>query len=269
MRRIRTAALLAAFCVIGPVQAGGQCTREISVPLSASGASVITDGSKVSGIYPDLMRSLSTKTGCQFAFTVVPRARQVALFKSGLADVLVPASRTPTRDQIGTFVPMINHRAMIISIASNRAPITSAQDLLDRHELRVAVVRGFDYGDNYNQLIAELGKQGRLFIEVDVVAVARLLHAGSADITIMGPAVMAGAIRREPRVRGMQARLRHEPIPELPWQYSGAYISNALKPEDQNALREMLEKAGKSNQVMDGYLRYFRADVLNDSVRPR
>lgn len=265
----RWLALLAACGVAASAGATSHCSRDIAVPVSATGASVIVDGEHVKGIYPDLMRSLGAKSGCKFVFTVVPRARQVALFKAGQADILVPASRTPGRDQLGTFVPMIGHRAMLISMASSRAPITSAQDLLERRDLRVAVVRGFDYGEPYMALINELGKQGRLFVEVDVVAVARLLHAGSADLTIMGPTLMDGAIRREPRVQGMRDKLRMEPIPELPWHYSGAYISNTLKPEDQAVLREMLEKAGKSNQIMDGYLRYFRPDVLTDSVRPR
>jgi polar amino acid transport system substrate-binding protein len=267
MRRLL--ALLAAVGIAGGAAASGQCSRDIAVPVSATGASVIIEGEHVKGIYPDLMRSLTTRSGCNFVFTVVPRARQVAMFKAGQADILVPASRTPARDQVGTFVPMIGHRAMLISVNSNRAPIASAQELLDRRELRVAVVRGFDYGEPYTALINELGKQGRLFIEVDIVAVARLLNAGSADITIMGPTLMAGAIRREPRVQGLQDKLRTEAIPELPWHYSGAYISHSLKPEDQALLREMLEKAGKSNQVMDGYLRYFRPEVLTDSVRPR
>jgi polar amino acid transport system substrate-binding protein len=191
------------------------------------------------------------------------------MFKTGMADVLVPASRTAARDQLGTFIPMINHRAMLISVNNGRAPITSAQDLLARKDLRVAVVRGFDYGEGYSALVDELQKQGRLFVEVDVIAVARLLHAGSADVTIMGSTLMAGAIRRDTRVHSLQDKLKTEAIPELPWQLSGAYISNALKPEDQAILREALDKAGKSNQVMEGYLHYFRADVLNDSVRPR
>jgi polar amino acid transport system substrate-binding protein len=262
------AVLAASLAASGAAMAGG-CSRDIAVPVSASGASVIVDNGQAKGIYPDLLRSVASKTGCNFVFSAVPRARQVAMFKGGLADILVPASRTAARDQLGTFIPMIHHRAMLVSVAGNRAPITSAQELLDRRELRVAVVRGFDYGEAYTALINELNKQGRLFVEVDVVAVARLLHAGSADITIMGPTLMAGAIRREPRVHGIQEKLRAEAIPELPWNYSGAYISNALKPEDQAVLREALEKIGKSNQVMEGYLRYFRADVLNDSVRPR
>jgi polar amino acid transport system substrate-binding protein len=269
MKRRHLLILLAALGAATGAGATGQCSRDIAVPVSANGASVIVEGEHVKGIYPDVMRSLTAKTGCNFVFTVVPRARQVAMFKAGQADILVPASRTPARDQLGTFVPMIGHRAMLISVAGSRAPIASAQELLERRELRVAVVRGFDYGEPYTVLINELGKQGRLFVEVDIIAVARLLHAGSADVTIMGPTLLAGAIRRDPRVNSLQDKLRTEPIPELPWHYSGAYISHALKPEDQAALREMLEKAGKSNQVMEGYLRYFRPDVLSDSVRPR
>lgn len=260
--------LLAIAALIAPVAWAG-CTRDIAVPVSASGASVIIEGEQIHGVYPDLLRSIGAKAGCNFVFTVVPRARQVAMFGAGAADILVPASRTSARDQLGTFVPMINHRAMLISVHTGRAPITSAAELLARRELRVAVVRGFDYGEHYTALIDELQKQGRLFIEVDVVAIARLLHAGSADVTIMGPTLMAGAIRREPRVHGLQEKLKVETIPELPWSWSGAYISHALKPDDQALLREQLEKAGKSGQVLDGYLRYFRPEVLNDSVRPR
>jgi polar amino acid transport system substrate-binding protein len=249
--------------------AAATCSRDIAAPVSANGASVIVDGANVKGIYPDLLRQIGPKAGCHFVFTVVPRARQVALFKAGAADLLVPASRTPARDQLGTFIPMINHRAMLISLNNGRAPITSAQDLLARKDLRVAVVRGFDYGEPYTALIDELNKQGRLFVEVDVIAIARLLHAGSADVTIMGPTLMAGAIRRDQRVHNLQEKLKFEAIPELPWHQSGAYISNSLKPEDQAVIREALEKAGKSNQIMEGYLHYFRPEILNDSVRPR
>ena len=162
MKPSHLVAALATACAMGAMGAalaGGQCSREISVPVSASGASVIVDNGHVGGIYPDLMRALGAKTGCQFAFSVVPRARQVALFKAGLADVLLPASRTPARDKIGTFVPMISHRAMLISLAGSRTPITSAQDLLERRELSVAVVRGFDDGEHYTALLDELDKQ--------------------------------------------------------------------------------------------------------------
>ncbi len=262
---------IATLLAAGVMRAGAaaECSHDIAVPVSASGASVQVEGTHIGGIYPDLLRSMGARNGCNFVFTLVPRARQVAMFKDGKAELLVPASRTPARDLLGTFVPMIGHRAMLISVAGQRAPITSAKNLLERRDLRVAVVRGFDYGEQYTALVNELAKQGRLFTEVDVVAVARLLNAGSADVTIMGPTLMAGAIRRDQRVNGMQEKLRMEAIPELPWHESGAYVSHALKPEDQRVLVDMLEKIGRSNQVMEGYRRYFHSDVLNDSVRPR
>lgn len=266
MKRRAIAALLAA----GLAQAwAGDCSRDIAVPVSSSGASVQVEGTRVGGIYPDLLRGAGGRNGCNFVFSVVPRARQVAMYKAGKADLLVPASRTPSRDLAGTFVPMIGHRAMLISVAGQLAPIPGAKQLLERRELRVAVVRGFDYGEEYTALVNELAKQGRLFTEVDVVAVARLLHAGSADLTIMGPTLMAGAIRRDQRVNGLQDRLRMEAIPELPWQDSGAYVSHALPPADQRVLIDMLDKLGRSNQVLEGYRRHFRADVLAESVRPR
>jgi polar amino acid transport system substrate-binding protein len=265
------AALMAgALSALAAPLAAARCSRDIVVPFSPNSGRVFAEGNEVRGIYPDLLRSVGPKAGCQFVISLVPRARQVAMFENGTADLLLPASRTAARDKQGIFVPMLNNRAMIISTNSNRPPITSAKDLLDRRDLRVAVVRGFDYGEQYMQLVRELGKQGRVFSEVDANAVARLLQAGSADVTIMGPTVLAAAIEREPRVAGLQERLRLEAIPELSWKYSGAYISRrSLSAEDQAALRELLDKMAKSGAVMEGYQRAFSPELLNEAVRGR
>lgn len=268
-RRLPTTAMAALFPALLSLDAAAGCSRAIAVPVAASGSGVVVEGNQIKGIFPDLLREMSRKTGCKFVFNVVPRARLVALYRIGQADILLPATRTPERDKLGTFVPMVYNRPMLISIAGNRAPIASGQELLARRELRVAVVRGFDYGEEYTALVNELGKQGRLFSEVDTTAVARLLHAGAVHLTILGPTLIAGAIRGEPRVQGMAEKLRVEAIPELPWKYSGAYISHAVGKEDQRTLHDALEKMAKSNQVMDAYLRYFSADLLNGNVRAR
>jgi polar amino acid transport system substrate-binding protein len=266
----RILTLAAALALGASAHAGTPgCSRDILVPVSASGSSVLVEDGEIKGIYPDLLRSVSRMTGCKFVFTLVPRARQVAMYKLGQVDILLPASRTPERDLHGAFVAMIYNRPMLISVASERAPITSARQLLERRDLRVAVVRGYDYGEEYSALIDALGKQGRLFTEVNATAVARLLQAGSADLTIMGPTLMVGAIRRDARVQGLQDKLRTEAIPELPWRHGGAYLSRTLNKQDHTTLREALDKISASPEVMDTYLRYFRADALNDSVRPR
>lgn len=258
------------FCSVSVfgAQALAACSRAINVPLAATGRSVMINGEKIDGIYPDILRNL-TET-CKFNLTAVPRARMELMFETGRADLLIPASRTPKRDEHGTFIPMIYNRATLISIDSNRPVITSTQDLLDKKDLKVVLVRGFDYGPAYQDLIRQLNKQGRLFFDADPLSVARLLKAGIADVTIMAPSILAGAMMDDARVQDMLDKLRVEPIPELPWGDSGAYISNrSLNKEDKAALKDLLEQVAKSGTVWRGFMRHYPASVLLESIRPR
>ncbi|MRV76837.1 transporter substrate-binding domain-containing protein [Duganella sp. FT92W] len=274
MRRVVSAAMLAALLSghAAAQQAQGSCSRDIQVPVALIGMSTTQlENGSVGGIYPEALQHAVQKAGCKFVYSVVPRARLEVLFEMGKADVLIPASRTPARDKIGIFVPMISHRATLLSLAGGtRAPLTSAQDLLDRKELRVAVVRGYDFGEQYQWLVRELARQGRLYQEVDTVAIARLMQAGAIDVTIMGPTTFHGAVQRDPRVAGLADRLRVEAIPELPWNWSGAYVSRqSLSQEDQAAVRDLIERVAKSPAILEGFQRTYRADLLAESVRPR
>ena len=103
-----------------PSLAGAQCSRDIQVPISAIGASVVVNGASIGGIYPDLLRSLGAKLGCNFIFTAVPRARLEAMFEAGKADLLIPASSTLRRDQHGLFIPMLGSRPLLISLQGAR-----------------------------------------------------------------------------------------------------------------------------------------------------
>ncbi len=231
---------------------------------------MVVNGTSVSGIYPELLRNIGAKIGCNFVFSVVPRARLEAMFESGKADLLIPTISTARRDQQGLFVPLLGHRPMLLSVQSNRHPITSVQELIERRDIRVALVRGYDYGETYQALARELLKQGRLFYEVDTLSVARLMQGGFVDATIMGPTMLAGTAQHDARVQGLVDKLRVEALPELPWGASGAYISKkSLKPEDQAQLRELLEKMAKSGALMESFQRHHRPEFLTSSLRPR
>ena len=250
--------------------AGAGCARPFTVPLAPIGISVIVSADKVSGIYPSLLDTVSARTGCPFTLSVVPRARLEALFETGKADILMPATGTPRRDRYGVFVPMLATRATLISIDSPRAPVRSMQELLARRELRVALVRGNDYGDTYQTLVTQLIAQGRAFMEVDPLRVARLLRSGLADITIMTPTSFAAVLKEDARVRDMLPRLRLEPLEELPWHESGVYISRTSVTEAERAmLVSQLRAAYKSNAVWEQYQRYYPPEVIAISARPR
>lgn len=262
-------ALIVAMAALTALGAHAECSRVINVPMSATGLSVVVSGDAVSGIYPDLLRVMSDKEKCTFAMAAVPRARLEMLFESGRADVLIPASKTPKRDALGTFVALIQNRALLLSIQSKRPAIKTVQELLDQTNLKVALVRGFDYGQPYQDLLTALGQQGRLILEVDALSVARLLKAGTADVTIMAPTILAGAVQGDERVRDLVDTLRIEPLDELPWGTSGVYLSNtSLSPPDKATLLEAMGRAAKSGDVWRSFQRYYSPDVLKSSIRP-
>lgn len=268
-RLLRTLTWSLVFGWLGMPAAHAKCSRAIQVPVAPIGQSVVIEGDTVSGIYPELLRSLTDKEGCSFTFSEVPRARLELLFETGRADLLIPASKTPRRDASGTFVALVQNRPTLLSLQSNRPTIKSLRELQDHSTLKVALVRGFDYGPAYQELVKALEKQGRLILDVDALSVARLLKAGTAQITIMAPTILAGAVQDDERLRDLSERLRIEPVEELPWGYSGVYISNtALLPQDRLALQDALERAARSGDVWKAFLRYYNPGILKGSIRP-
>lgn len=261
--------LLVALAFVLPLGVHANCSRAITVPMASTGLSVVINGEAVTGIYPDLLRAISEKEGCSFAIAAVPRARLEVLFETGRADVLMPATKTPKRDAMGIFVPMIQNRAVLLSIQSKRPAIGSVRELLAQPGLKVVLVRGFDYGEAYQELVAALAQQGRLILEVDALSVARLLKAGSADVTFMAPTILAGAVQGDARVQDIVESLRMEPLEEFPWGTSGVYISNkSLIPADKAAVLGVMEHAARSGDVWKSFQRYYSPAVLKAGIRP-
>lgn len=252
-----------------PALAWAQCSRALKVPVAPIGLSVTVEGEVVGGVYPDLLRGLGE--GCRFEFSVVPRARLELMFEGGQADLLVPASRTARRDELGQFVPLVRSRPALVSFseAKERQPVRSLDELLRRRELRVVLVRGFDYGEAYQGLQRELGAQGRLISAVDALEAARMLSLGMADLTVMSPSIVAGAMHNDARYKPLLAKLRVEPMDELPWGDAGVYLAKNLPAADRQLLRELLERSVRSGEAWKAFQRYYPANILADGLKPR
>ncbi|MDI4633624.1 hypothetical protein J7U46_11240 [Pelomonas sp. V22] len=252
-----------------PMLAWGQCSRVLKVPVAPIGLSVTVEGDVVGGVYPDLLRGLGE--GCRFEFSTVPRARLELMFESGQADLLVPASRTARRDELGLFVPLVRSRPALVSFseAKDRPPVRSLDELLRRRELRVVLVRGFDYGEAYQVMQRELGAQGRLMLAVDALEAARMLNLGMGDLTVMAPSIVAGAMHNDARYKPLLAKLRVEPMNELPWGDAGVYLSKSLPAPDRQLLRELLERSVRSGDVWKTFQRYYPANILADGLKQR
>ncbi|XHS76748.1 substrate-binding periplasmic protein [Burkholderiaceae bacterium UC74_6] len=253
---------------VDAVAAQPVCSRALQVPVAALGLSITVRGSEVDGIYPRLLRALAE--GCSIEYAVVPRARQQVMFELGKADLLLPASRTPERDSYAIFVPMVANRAVLISANPARAPIRNLAELLDRRDLTVVVVRGFDFGPTYQQIVDTLSAQGRLRQATDVQSVARMLEQGMADATLMSSSTLLGATLGETRYANLIAQLRYEALPELPWGESGIYVStvSGLSAAERRYIVDKLEAIARSGQVWREFERRYPPGSISASIRP-
>ena len=262
-------AILAVGMVLA-FRAHGDCSRPINVPLSATGKSVMVERGNLSGVYPELFKTLGARSGCVFTLSAVPRSRQELLFRAGQIDVLAPASRSPERDKSGYFVPLIQIRAELISNQKTVGDVHSVAQLLNSSKLRLGVVRGFDYGNTYQRMLAELDRQGRLVVDVDAVAIAMLMKAGLVDATVMSPSIFAGSVETDARVADLFPHLHYQALDDMPWSESGLYLSKtSLSASDAQALKELFEHSLTSASVWAAYAKAYSPEILRESFRPR
>ncbi|MBC3933752.1 hypothetical protein H8K47_00135 [Undibacterium sp. CY7W] len=259
---------LATMVFAAGVQAA-ECSRNMQVPMAASGLSVVANGDLISGVYPEMLNQLSLKNKCHFELSIVPRARQEALFEAGQSDLLIPAVRTQKRDQSGTFIPLIQNRPMLISLRHSGAALSRLTEIFLVKDAKVVLVRGFDYGPAYQAFARKLEAQGKLMFEADVFSVARTLKSGAARYTIMEPSVIAGAIEADMRLSELHDQLNFEAVPELPWSENGVYLSKkTLSKTDAQTLGQLFEQVQQQQLVWKGLQRYYRKEVIADSIRP-
>lgn len=245
----RLLALLAGMALWAS-HAQATCQRPLNVPVTAMGHAVTVKGDAVKGVYPTLLADVAARTGCRFRFENVPRARVQRLFDAGEADLLLPANRTPERDAKADFVPLVRLRPALISLSYRQEVPVSLPRLLHQSRQRVAVVRGFDFGPEYRQALAELQRQNRLVQERDPASLARALQAGMAELALLSPLTLAGSLEQDVRLYPLLAAMHFETLEALPWMESGIYLSRQrLSEADRSLLRATLTDLGQRRQA--------------------
>ncbi|MGM9483978.1 substrate-binding periplasmic protein [Roseateles sp. NT4] len=260
----------AAACMLAMATAAeARCSRSIHVPMAPIGLSVSFDDAKPQGIYPTLLREVAAGAQCQFDMHKVPRARLQTLFDAGQADVLVPASATPTRDVLGEFVPLIQVRASLITLDPEMPVPRSLAELLAQPDYKLVVVRGFSFGAAYDGAIATLRQRQRLLEEADPAGVARALRQGLAQATVMTASILVGTLVVEPDLNPLLKRLRVEPLEELGWGASGLYLSRrSLTEADRRTLRLAFGQVARSGRVWQLFNELHPPGSLGGSIRP-
>jgi len=261
--------LWAALTLATAATAEAACSRALEVPMAPIGLSVNFEGERGTGIYPTLLREVGATAGCEFQVQRVPRARLQKMFETGQADLLLPASAAPSRDQDGEFVPLIQVRASLLMLASERPAPRSLADLLAQPEFKLAVVRGFTYGTAYDGAVAALRSQKRLIEEPDASGVARALRRGLAHGSIMTASIFIGTLVKEADLAPLVKQVRMEALEELGWSESGVYLSrHSLGEADRRVLRQAFAQTAKSGRVWQLFNDSYPPGSLNGSIRP-
>jgi polar amino acid transport system substrate-binding protein len=256
-----------AAAVAPPARAG--CSRPLEVPMAPISLSVSFDGESSGGIYPTLLRELGAAAGCAFQVRRVPRARLVRMFESGQADLLIPASASPSRDGDGEFVPLIQVRAGLLTLTRERPLPRSLAELVAQPDFKLVVVRGFSFGAAYENAIAVLRAQRRLVEEADATGVARALRQGLGHATVMTASIFIGTLVTDAELAPLLKQVRTDALEELGWSESGVYLSRqALSEADRRTLRQAFGQSARSGRVWQLFNDSYPPGSLAGSIRP-
>ena len=96
-------------------------------------------------------------------------------------------------------------------------------------------------------------------------------RARIADVAVITPTAVTGALRADSKLHPLIERLHFETTDELPWGESGVYIAahSSLPPADRKHLQGMLERIAKSGAAWRAFQRYYPEPNLSESVRDR
>lgn len=220
------------------VSAWAACSRPIDVPVADGGLIVSVDKQQVGGVYPELLRELGARIGCTFVFHPVPRARQEMLFMARRSDLFMPAQRTDRRDPFGQHVALLQVRPVLMALRPLPASLHQRSDLVEHAELRLAVLRGVDYGARYRELLEQLRERKRLVTEADAAGLVRALRTGVADAVLINPERLRAEL--DTPEAGSTEAWQVRPLDDLSWQNTGLYLSLERLPE---ADRQLLAQA--------------------------
>lgn len=239
------------------------CSRAIVVPAAPTGFNVKVTDEGVSGVYPDWLREVSRKAGCQLQFPVVPRARADSMtFVSHQADILIPASQNQERDQKAQFVHLVNLTPTLITLSTAPLPPKDLRSLAERSKLRGALVRSYSWGDEYDALVQKLTDDNRVDFVNDLASVGRMLRAGRVDFTILPPTLLHSALQTTPDV-AQSGEFRFSPVIGLPKSRVGAYLSRqTLSQTDMVLLSNAMVKSARDGSLRAVFEKYYPIEVV-------
>jgi polar amino acid transport system substrate-binding protein len=228
--------------------ANAACSRIINVPVAPTGTSVIVKDNEVSGVFPEMLKGIGSKVGCQFNFPIVPRNRLSIMFmQTNEADLFLPSTQTKERDQMGLFMPFLKMRLALFTLQDKKIDKINVQQLLAKKDWMAITVRGYSIGEEYVNLFTQLEKEKRVTYADDVLMLTRMLKAGRADFAILLPSLFFSSFENDESDITLKNAFSFVYLEGMSSISSGVYISKkSLNQHDQHTLRTMFASVDKA-----------------------
>jgi polar amino acid transport system substrate-binding protein len=196
LRRLLVSGLLL-MVAHGPSAGAAQC-GDIGLAFYELGALYYQapDGSWT-GIDKEIVDELGKRTGCRFHTVLESRVRIWTQMASGKLDMSVSGIANPEREKFARFIPYFATRNYALQRKSLAASASTPEGFLADPELRVAVVKSFKHGPEYDVWLDKLRAQGRVHDAPDFRAVVRLLKLGRVHAVLALPTSWVPVLEQE------------------------------------------------------------------------
>lgn len=238
--RILHAALFATALLVFGQGANAACSRPVKVAFSEiSPDMTLSSSGQHGGVAVEFFKELALRTGCTFTYVDVPRARAWYMLSNKLIDIVPAAIQNPERDDVGIYFDhVVLEPVSLILLMSKPVTIASSQEVIDSG-LRLAVVRGHNYGPHFATLIANPALGERLAQVKDPQTLARMLKAGRVDAVITMASIFTDAAKEQ----GLTDQVYTRTLKDLDWGSTGMYLSNSRLPAEDVATLSAAIKA--------------------------
>lgn len=149
------------------------------------------------GIDQDVIDELGRRSGLHFQTVLESRVRIWTRLANGTLDMSVSGISTPEREQFARFIPYFATRNYVLMRRDLPASAQSPEGFLADPSYKVAVVKSFKHGAEFDRWLALLRERGRVREVADFQMVLHLLKIGRVQAVLALPTSWVPALKQQ------------------------------------------------------------------------
>ncbi|TNJ11616.1 ABC transporter substrate-binding protein [Aeromonas veronii] len=169
------------------------------------------------GLDVELLNAIFLRAGYQAKFNEMPWARVLHELKFGTVQLTMSANITAERQQYARFSHPYREEETAIIIRRQDAErwrgITTLEQLINTPDFHIGVLKGFDYGNTFRQLMARPELQPRLQMRLRLDQLLKMLQGGRIQGFILDPHGLQGWQDKDEAQAQLHTQLRIEVTP--------------------------------------------------------